>query len=51
LCYAQIGGLTVATAISLLIVPVFYALCVWDLRIVKWQGEQPPSRHRIRNGA
>jgi multidrug efflux pump subunit AcrB len=36
LCYAQIGGLTIATFVTLLIVPVLYAICVLDLRIVKW---------------
>lgn len=38
LCYAQIGGLLVATALTLLLVPVIYAICVLDLRIVKWPG-------------
>jgi multidrug efflux pump subunit AcrB len=38
LCYAQIGGLTAATFITLLLVPVFYAICVLDLKIVKWDG-------------
>jgi multidrug efflux pump len=38
LCYAQIGGLTIATVITLLMVPVLYAICVLDLRIVKWAG-------------
>lgn len=36
MCYAQIGGLTVATFITLLLVPVFYAICVLDLKIIKW---------------
>ncbi len=36
MCYAQIGGLTVATAITLLLVPVLYAVFVLDLRIVRW---------------
>jgi multidrug efflux pump subunit AcrB len=36
LCYAQIGGLTVATFITLLLVPVFYSIAVLDLKIVKW---------------
>jgi len=36
LCYAQIGGLTAATFITLLLVPVFYSICVLDLKIVKW---------------
>jgi multidrug efflux pump subunit AcrB len=38
LCYAQIGGLIAATVITLLMVPVIYAICVLDLRIVKWPG-------------
>jgi len=38
LCYAQIGGLTVATCITLLLVPVLYAICVLDLKIVKWES-------------
>jgi len=36
LCYAQIGGLTLATAVTLFLVPVFYAVFVSDLRIVPW---------------
>jgi multidrug efflux pump subunit AcrB len=37
LCYAQIGGLGVATFITLLLVPVFYSISVLDLKIVKWE--------------
>ena len=37
LCYTQIGGLTVATFVTLLIVPVLYATCVLDLKIVRWE--------------
>jgi multidrug efflux pump subunit AcrB len=36
LCYAQIGGLTVATFVTLLLVPVLYAISVLDLKIVTW---------------
>jgi hypothetical protein len=36
LCYAQISGLTAATFVTLLLVPVFYAICVLDLKVVKW---------------
>jgi len=36
LCYAQIGGLSFATIITLGLVPVLYAICVKDLKIVKW---------------
>jgi multidrug efflux pump subunit AcrB len=38
LCYAQIGGLTFATGITLLLVPVLYAIFVLDLKIVRWEG-------------
>jgi Cu/Ag efflux pump CusA len=40
LCYAQIGGLMLATAITLLLVPVLYAVFVLDLKWIKW-GEAP----------
>jgi len=36
LCYAQIGGLGVATFITLLLVPVLYSIFVLDLKIVTW---------------
>jgi len=38
LCYAQIGGLAVATFITLLLVPVLYAMFVLDLKLVKWEA-------------
>ena len=34
LCYAQIGGLTVATFVTLLMVPVIYSIAAFDLKIV-----------------
>jgi multidrug efflux pump subunit AcrB len=37
LCYAQIGGLTVATFVTLLLVPVLYAIFVLDLKWVRWE--------------
>jgi multidrug efflux pump subunit AcrB len=37
LCYAQIGGLTLATFVTLLLVPVLYATFVLDLKIVRWE--------------
>ena len=40
LCYAQIGGLTVATFITLLMVPVLYSIFVLDLKILVWGPEQ-----------
>ena len=41
LCYAQIGGLTVATFITLLMVPVLYSIFVLDLKILTWEKEAP----------
>jgi multidrug efflux pump subunit AcrB len=43
LCYAQIGGLTVATFITLLMVPVLYAIFVLDLKILKWETKTEPA--------
>ena len=37
LCYAQIGGLAVATFITLLLVPVFYSIFFLDLKWIKWE--------------
>ncbi|MEF3696039.1 efflux RND transporter permease subunit [Desulfolutivibrio sp.] len=34
LCYAQIGGLTAATFITLLMVPVIYSIAAFDLKII-----------------
>jgi multidrug efflux pump subunit AcrB len=41
MCYAQIGGLLIATVITLLLVPVIYSITVLDLRLVKW--DTPPQ--------
>ena len=38
MCYAQIGGLTAATFVTLLVVPVLYAIFVFDLKLVKWEA-------------
>jgi multidrug efflux pump subunit AcrB len=43
LCYAQIGGLTLATVVTLFLVPVFYSAFVLDLKIVKWAGGTAPA--------
>ena len=43
LCYAQIGGLSVATFIELLLVPVFYGIFVLDLKIIKWETIHPDA--------
>lgn len=39
LCYAQIGGLSIATFVTLLIVPVTYAIFVKDLKVLKWDRD------------
>jgi multidrug efflux pump subunit AcrB len=43
MCYAQIGGLTAATIVTLLVVPVLYAIFVLDLKIVKWDAHEKPA--------
>jgi hypothetical protein len=46
LCYAQIGGLTLATFITLLLVPVMYSIFVLDLKLIRWDevpGHEVPS--------
>jgi multidrug efflux pump subunit AcrB len=43
MCYAQIGGLTAATFITLLLVPVIYSICVLDLKVVAWESENATS--------
>jgi multidrug efflux pump subunit AcrB len=47
LCYVQIGGLLVATGVTLLLVPVLYAICVLDLKVVRWERVAPeaPAAH------
>lgn len=37
LCWAQIGGLTLATVISLVLVPVIFVIFVEDLKLVAWE--------------
>jgi len=40
LCYSQIGGLTIATFTTLLLVPVLYSIFVLDLRLIKWGASE-----------
>lgn len=37
LCWVQIGGLSFATIITLVIVPILYAIFVLDLRLIRWE--------------
>jgi multidrug efflux pump subunit AcrB len=48
LCYAQIGGLAVATFITLLLVPVLYSIFVLDLKIIRWETKKPPAQTEAR---
>src|SRR5258705_2163800 len=49
LCYAQIGGLSVATFVTLLLVPVLYSIAVLDLKVVKWNAPSE-ARHAASGG-
>jgi len=42
LCYAQIGGLLIATVVTKLQVPVMYAIFVLDLKILEWNEVEAP---------
>ena len=44
LCYAQIGGLSVATFVTLLLVPVIYSIFVLDLKLVKWKKDETAQK-------
>jgi multidrug efflux pump subunit AcrB len=39
LCYTHIGGLSVATFLELVLVPVLYAVFVLDLKLVTWEAK------------
>src|SRR5208283_2913381 len=43
LCYAQIGGLSIATFVTLLLVPVIYSIFVLDLKLIKWGNKESSS--------
>jgi len=43
LCYAQIGGLSIATFTTLLLVPVIYSIFVKDLKIINWVSDTAAS--------
>jgi multidrug efflux pump subunit AcrB len=47
MCYAQIGGLTVATFVTLVLVPVIYAIFVKDLKLVKWEHVEAHESHDV----
>jgi multidrug efflux pump subunit AcrB len=43
LCYAQIGGLLLATVVTKLQVPVMYAIFVLDWKVLEWNTIETPS--------
>ncbi len=43
LCYTQIGGLTIATFVTLILVPVLYATFVLDLKVLRWEQPAHPA--------
>ena len=50
MCYAQMGGMMVATFITLGLVPVIYSIFVLDLKLIKWEtkhGEQGPRSEPV----
>lgn len=47
MCYAQIGGLSVATFITLLLVPVIYSIFVLDLKLVQWEKSETTSEQLL----
>jgi multidrug efflux pump subunit AcrB len=44
LCYAQIGGLSFATLVTLFIVPVIYSIFLLDLKVIKWRENTSQNR-------
>ena len=47
LCYTQIGGLTLATVVTLVLVPVLYAIFVLDLKIIVWDKREPGGETHV----
>jgi multidrug efflux pump subunit AcrB len=51
MCYAQMGGMMVATFITLLLVPVIYSIFVLDLKLIKWEATSEPKEIVPESGA
>jgi Cu/Ag efflux pump CusA len=47
LCYTQIGGLTLATVVTLVLVPVLYAIFVLDLKIIVWDKREAGGESHV----
>jgi multidrug efflux pump subunit AcrB len=50
LCYAQVGGLSFATVVTLLLVPVIYTIFVQDLGWVLWKKEGDAKEGDLEDG-
>ncbi len=50
LCYAQVGGLSFATVITLILVPVLYTIFVRDLKWIRWDepGQHKTELHEVK---
>jgi multidrug efflux pump subunit AcrB len=44
MCYAQMGGMMVATFVTLLLVPVIYTIFVLDLKLIQWEATGEPKQ-------
>jgi multidrug efflux pump subunit AcrB len=51
MCYAQIGGLAFATGVTLVLVPLIYAVFVLDLKLVKWEPAAQDTVSRVQPAA
>jgi multidrug efflux pump subunit AcrB len=51
MCYAQMGGMMVATFITLLLVPVIYSIFVLDLKLIKWDTKHAEEERDERETA
>lgn len=51
LCYVQIGGLTLSTMVTLVLVPVVYAIFVNDLKWIRWDKRAPAPKANPVTGA
>ena len=47
MCYAQMGGMMVATFITLLLVPVIYSIFVLDLKLIKWETTETAKKGEL----
>jgi multidrug efflux pump subunit AcrB len=45
LCFVQIAGLSAATIVTLVLVPVFYAVFVLDLKLLRWEAAPERDAH------